>query len=103
MKISGKTFEILLFLSATPQNEFSGYELGKKLSIASGTLYPLLVKLGEGGLLESRWETGDPSELGRPRRRYYKISGLGVNALAEKMRNLGGRFEPIAGIGGALA
>ena len=100
MKISGKAFEFLLFLSATPDEEFSGYELGRKLQISSGTLYPVLVKLETAGLVSCRWEDGDPRELGRPMRRYYKISGLGISAVSEKIRIVYPRFQPIGKLGG---
>lgn len=95
MRISGKSLEILLFLSNSPQENFAGYSLSKTLGISSGTLYPLLVKLKEAGLLDSQWEDGDPQELGRPRRRYYKINGQGIVALNEKMRSIDPQFKPV--------
>ncbi|MEM7317537.1 MAG: PadR family transcriptional regulator [Pseudomonadota bacterium] len=88
MAVSGKTLEILLFLSARYRREFSGYELSKQLGISSGTLYPLLLKLKAAGLLEDRWEGGDPKKLGRPVRRYYRISDTGAQAVEDKMRLL---------------
>ncbi|RKT34508.1 PadR family transcriptional regulator [Roseovarius halotolerans] len=95
MRISGRPLEILLFLSNFPQESFAGYSLSKSLGISSGTLYPLLVKLEEAGLLDSQWEDGDPQELGRPRRRYYKVNGQGIAALNEKMRSIHPQFEPV--------
>jgi DNA-binding PadR family transcriptional regulator len=95
MRISGKSLEILLFLSNSPHESFAGYPLSKTLGISSGTLYPLLIKLEEAGLLDSQWEDGDPQEIGRPRRRYYKINGQGIAALNEKMRSIYPQFEPV--------
>lgn len=49
-------------------------ELG--LDIEEGTLYPLLRRLEQQGLLVSEWEVGES----RPRK-YYKISPLGQDVL----------------------
>jgi DNA-binding PadR family transcriptional regulator len=51
-------------------------ELG--LQIDQGTLYPLLRRLADEGLLESDWRLEDP----RPRR-YYWISSRGENLLPQ--------------------
>jgi PadR family transcriptional regulator, regulatory protein PadR len=88
MSVTGKSLEILLFLSARHQNEYSGNDISRALGISSGTLYPLLVKLKQTGMIDDRWEEGDPSALGRPRRRYYRVCGLGIRATEEKLRRL---------------
>jgi DNA-binding PadR family transcriptional regulator len=59
-----------------------GYSLKQSLSqrgleINEGTLYPLLRRLEEQGLLTSQWQLADES---RPRR-YYQISPQGHAAL----------------------
>lgn len=64
-----------------------GYSLVRRLSargleVEQGTLYPLLRRLDEQGLLDSRWDVGGS----RPRK-YYSLSRRGVEAL-EKLRGL---------------
>lgn len=59
-----------------------GYSLIQQLTeqgfeIEEGTLYPLLRRLEQQGLLESEWEVGEV----RPRK-YYRISPLGREVLA---------------------
>jgi PadR family transcriptional regulator, regulatory protein PadR len=66
------------------QSEAYGYALRKRLidvglDIDEGTLYPLIRRLEEQGLLESRW---DASDEGR-KRRYYVISTDGLALLQE--------------------
>ena len=61
-----------------------GYSLKQNLShrglsIQEGTLYPLLRRLEEQGLLASQWQLADES---RPRR-YYVISAQGQATLAQ--------------------
>lgn len=66
------------------QSEAYGYALRGRLSSAGlevdeGTLYPLIRRLEEQGLLESRWGA---SAEGR-KRRYYTISAEGRELLQE--------------------
>lgn len=66
-----------------------GEERGSKRLTAHGTLYKALGRLADGGLLEHRWEDPDDAlEEGRPRRRLYRITGLGQRALADARPSL---------------
>lgn len=70
----------LAVLAALRQEEYA-YSLRKKLQnagidIEEGTLYPLVRRLEQQGLLESQWREGDNRE-----RRYYQISALGKTVL----------------------
>jgi PadR family transcriptional regulator PadR len=60
------------------RSEFSGAEIARSTKLASGTLYPILLRLEEAGWAKSHWEPGNPRELGRPRRRFYKVTGIGA-------------------------
>ena len=51
-----------------------GYDLSRETGIPSGTLYPILMRLGHRGLLESRWDEG---ASGR-RRRSHRLTGEGI-------------------------
>jgi len=52
-----------------------GYDIARETGLASGTLYPILCRLADRGLLETRWEDDPPS--GRPRRHLYQLSAAG--------------------------
>lgn len=54
-----------------------GFELLRSTGLKSGTLYPLLDRLQTNGLLTSEWEDVDAKIAGRPRRRFYRLTGLG--------------------------
>jgi PadR family transcriptional regulator, regulatory protein PadR len=58
-----------------------GYELSKETGLKSGTLYPLLMRLSEQGLLESRWQ--EPERPGLPPRHVYRLTASGL-ALARE-------------------
>jgi PadR family transcriptional regulator PadR len=50
---------------------------------AHGTLYKALGRLVEAGMLENEWEDPEVAlAAGRPRRRLYRITGLGEQTLA---------------------
>jgi PadR family transcriptional regulator, regulatory protein PadR len=61
-----------------PRKSWYGLELAKHADIGSATIYATLTRLERAGLLEAVWENVDPSEVGRPRRRLYKLTGEGA-------------------------
>jgi PadR family transcriptional regulator PadR len=63
---------------AEPTREMYGLEICKAAELPSGTLHPILARLERCGWLESRWEDIEPTEEGRPRRRYYRLSPYGA-------------------------
>jgi DNA-binding PadR family transcriptional regulator len=83
------TQQTLAVLGALVQvRELSGVEIAKVSNLASGTLYPILYRLEEVGWLVSRWEEGSPELLGRPRRRYYRITGEGQRRVKQVINDL---------------
>jgi DNA-binding PadR family transcriptional regulator len=74
-----QTLKVLGALMSRWQGEFSGAEIARNTHLASGTLYPILLRLEQAGWAESQWEAGDPRKLGRPRRRLYKLTGVGAS------------------------
>jgi PadR family transcriptional regulator, regulatory protein PadR len=87
-RLTRQTLSVLGALMSGQMRELSGAEIAKISNLSSGTLYPILYRLEEFGWLESRWEIGDPAVLGRPRRRYYRISGIGAKKVQEVVREL---------------
>lgn len=68
--------------------EFHGFLLARQLEegqsalTAHGTLYKVLDRLEDRGLLTSRWESDEEYEGGRPRRRLYQVTPSAATALA---------------------
>jgi DNA-binding PadR family transcriptional regulator len=73
---SPQTRAVLEDLLASPGGWRHGYDIARRTGLASGTLYPILGRLSDGGLLETRWED-DPPE-GRPRRHLYRLTAEGA-------------------------
>ena len=62
-----------------------GYELMKAAKIQSGTLYPMLARLAEDGLVVSEWEPHQEQTGGRPPRKWYKLTGIGVTTARQEL------------------
>jgi PadR family transcriptional regulator PadR len=86
-RITSQTLKVLAILMSGTQ-EMSGAEIARSTKLSSGTLYPILLRLEEAGWVESRWETGDPHELGRPRRRFYQATGIGMKEAQSALREV---------------
>jgi len=78
---SPQTAAVLAALAREPEAWRYGYELGKEVGLEAGTLYPILMRLSDRGLLEAGWESDPP--VGRPPRHLYRITGAGERAAAE--------------------
>lgn len=92
-RMTTQTLKALGAILSATGGELSGAEISREVKLQSGTLYPLLMRLEQCGWLESRWETEDPHALGRPRRRYYKVTGIGQTRARAALREL----EPLMG------
>ena len=69
-------------LSAQRQQWRHGYDLMKETGLSSGTLYPLLMRMTDQGLVEAEWR--EPAQPGRPARHAYRLTAAGF-ALALQM------------------
>ena len=87
IRMSGPTLKILKFMYVNPQDGRSGAEISKATKIGSGTMYPVLQRLEMANWVAGEWEDIDPSDAGRPKRRFYKLTPQGQvgarDALAE--------------------
>jgi PadR family transcriptional regulator, regulatory protein PadR len=81
---SRQTHLLLAALLEQPRAWRHGYELAKETGIKSGTLYPLLMRLGDQGLLDARWQ--DSNQPGKPPRHMYRPTAAGL-ALAREQRS----------------
>ena len=78
---SPQTVAVLHALAGEPTAWRYGYELGRQVGLRAGSLYPILIRLCDRGLLEASWET-DPG-AGRPPRHLYRLTGEGQRVAAE--------------------
>jgi len=67
---------VLAALCAEPSAWQHGYAIARDTGLKSGTLYPILIRLADRGLMEARWEDEQPA--GRPRRHLYRLTPEGL-------------------------
>lgn len=73
---SNQAAKLFAALAAHPDAWQHGYDLMRQTRLASGTLYPLLIRLHEAGYLEARWE--EPVMPARAPRHAYRRTASGV-------------------------
>jgi PadR family transcriptional regulator len=78
VKLTGPLERVLRVLTADPSAQHYGYDLMKAARLPSGTLYPMLARLQQEGLVQSEWEAQREDAGGRPPRRYYRLTAEGV-------------------------
>jgi PadR family transcriptional regulator, regulatory protein PadR len=78
IRLTHATLKVLSSIMAAGRAEMSGSQIAVETGLASGSLYPILLRLERCGFLKSRWEKINPSEEGRPRRRLYKMTTAGA-------------------------
>lgn len=67
---------VLRALAADPARWRYGYELALETGLKAGSLYPILVRLADRGLLDAMWEQSPPH--GRPARHLYRLTADGL-------------------------
>jgi len=80
-RFSAQTLSVLAALCDEPSQWQHGYALAKQTGLKSGTLYPILIRLADRGLVEACWQ--DEPEPGRPRRHLYQLTAAGLASAAE--------------------
>jgi PadR family transcriptional regulator len=80
---SPQTLRVFDTLLAEPSTWRYGYDLSRQTGLASGSLYPILMRLTERGLLETRWEPS--AQSGRPPRHMYRLTSDGAALAAQRL------------------
>ncbi len=101
VSFSTQTLAVLSALVAEPSTWRHGYDLAKETSLKSGTLYPILVRLADRGLVEASWEDDQPA--GRPRRHLYRLTSDGLTIAADALAAAAARRRAATGLSPAQA
>ena len=102
-EFSAQTLLVLAALCAEPREWRHGYGIARDTGLKSGSLYPILIRLADRGLVEARWEEGQPA--GRPRRHLYRLTpeglvgaGAALTATPALASGRGGRRGAVGGL-----
>lgn len=88
VRISLQTLRVLEAFLENPTGQLAGADVHKRSGLASGTLYPILLRLEGAGWFVSEWELVDPATVGRPRRRLYRLTPGGLTRASEVFASL---------------
>ena len=75
-EFSPQTLSVLAALCGQPAAWQHGYALSRQTGLKSGTLYPILIRLADRGLVEACWQ--EEPVPGRPRRHLYRLTPDGL-------------------------
>jgi len=91
---STHTLALLDALMHRPRAWHYGYDLSRITELKSGTLYPILMRLCDRGVLVAKWQP--PAQEGRPPRHMYRLTGAGLVFARESLReqSAGGFLPP---------
>jgi len=82
LRISPQTLLVLdAFLAESAEWRY-GYRISQETGLKSGTLYPILMRMEERQLLETKWESSEP---GRPPRHMYRLTPDGMQFARESL------------------
>lgn len=97
-RLSPQTLQVLEEFTERPVAWRYGYELSQVTGLKSGSLYPILMRLAEYSLLETKWVT---TEEGVPPRHTYRLTQKGLEmvraALVERRSRRKIRRPSLAG------
>jgi PadR family transcriptional regulator PadR len=82
LRLSPQTLQVLHAFLDAPKDWQYGYDISRNSGLKSGTLYPILMRLAERELLETRWET---TEAGKPPRHMYRLTPTGLRFIREQV------------------
>jgi len=72
---SAQAAAVLRALAENPDRWRYGYDLCAQLGIQAGSMYPILIRLADRGVLETSWEA-EPTP-GKPPRHLYRLTASG--------------------------
>lgn len=96
---SAATLSVLETMALQPHAERYGYELMKTIGLSSGTLYPILMRLSDRGLLTAQWRPS--AETGKPPRQVYRLTNAGIQYATDALANT--QSAPVARPKGATS
>jgi PadR family transcriptional regulator PadR len=82
-EFSPQTLSVLVAFTDQPSQWQHGYALATATGLKSGTLYPILIRLADRGLVEACWQ--EEPQPGRPRRHLYRLTAGGLASATQAL------------------
>ena len=75
-RLSRQTLQVLDAFVQTGTGAWTyGYDISRGTGLKAGTLYPILIRLAQHKLLDTRWDNAEP---GKPPRHMYRLTADGL-------------------------
>lgn len=87
MDVTANVLLISRALLDVPDHRRYGYELMAVTRLKTASMYQALRRMEDAGWLTSYWESGNPRDLGRRRRRYYELTDVGRRTAGAYLRH----------------
>lgn len=101
IRITLQTLLVLRALLDDAAGPHYGLEIAKQAGLPTGSIYPILARLEAADWVTSAWEDIDEAAEGRRRRRYYTLTGDGVELarqhIQDAQRSLNSAWHPLSG------
>ena len=88
MRISDRGLKVLRAMLEAPAKPMAGVDLYRSTGVGFSTIYPMLIRFEQAGWLTAEWENIDPSQVGRPAKRLYRLTGLGQREARARLAEL---------------
>jgi PadR family transcriptional regulator PadR len=98
-RITPAVLDVLAVLVRSPE-DLHGFALAKFAGRPTGSVYVILNRLEEAGMVASYWEPVNAQNEGRPRRRFYRLNPDGLGAAREILAERNYQVQPEPGIHG---
>jgi PadR family transcriptional regulator, regulatory protein PadR len=88
VRVTVPVLQVLDLLLAEPErDDWFALEICRQTGLGSGTVAQILFRLQDWGWASSRWEDAtEAHRQGRPRRRFYHLTGQGVTEARQVIR-----------------
>ena len=101
-RMTTSVLKVVSAMLADVTAERYGLDLMHDTGLASGTLYPILVRLERAGWVASHWEDIDPIAEGRPARRYYVLTPHGAEGARREIAIVHQQLSRATGVVGKV-
>jgi PadR family transcriptional regulator PadR len=107
VRVTEPLLDVLEVLLEARDHELYGWAITKATKRSSPTVYKILERLTDYGMVDARWEDHHP-DVNKPRRRFYRLTGHGAQTATQLLqerradrRAAAGRPRPMPGWAGA--
>jgi PadR family transcriptional regulator PadR len=87
LRVTRSVISVLEAMVVQPTTGWWGLDLARQCGLPTSTVYGVLARLEDAGLMDAAFEYGNPEELGRPLRRLYRLSPDGAIASRRMIRD----------------